>query len=159
LDGSGGERLADLCPGICSSSPQIPVMLGDHLLFAATDSSHGTELWTTDGTAAGTHLVRDICPGPCSGINVQSAAPLPSPPVRVGEQVFFAADDGRSGSELWKSDGTLAGTVQVADVRPGPNGSQPYYLVSFRDRIHFFAYAGAGVFAFWQSDGSAAGTA
>ncbi len=34
-----------------------------HLLFFATDSTHGRELWVTDGTAAGTTLVKDIQSG------------------------------------------------------------------------------------------------
>jgi ELWxxDGT repeat protein len=38
------------------------VRVGDTLYFAADDGSHGTELWRTDGTRAGTWLVKDINP-------------------------------------------------------------------------------------------------
>jgi ELWxxDGT repeat protein len=40
--------------------------------------------------------------------------------VAVGNQFFFVASDGSTGSELWKSDGTGSGTMRVADILPGP---------------------------------------
>ncbi|NJO05996.1 MAG: hypothetical protein HC876_11005, partial [Chloroflexaceae bacterium] len=99
--------------------------------FAADDGAHGLELWrsTTDtavltrtaaltdsvvltstttltSTAALTGtLVLDIHPGP-QGSNPQDF-------VLVGDVVYFTADDGSSGRELWRSDGTAAGTVLV----------------------------------------------
>ncbi|HMJ88552.1 MAG TPA: hypothetical protein VK530_01985, partial [Candidatus Acidoferrum sp.] len=43
-------------------------VIGTNLLFVGSDSSHGWELWRTDGTQAGTTLVKDICAGAgCSG--------------------------------------------------------------------------------------------
>src|SRR5688500_6183028 len=36
------------------------------LYFMSSDVIHGTELWRTDGTAAGTRIVKDICPGSCT---------------------------------------------------------------------------------------------
>jgi ELWxxDGT repeat protein len=38
------------------------------VVFSAFDFNHGTELWVTDGTAAGTYLLRDIYPGGASGL-------------------------------------------------------------------------------------------
>ena len=39
------------------------------------------------------------------------------------DTVLFAADDGVHGRELWRTDGTAAGTAMVADLAPGPTGS------------------------------------
>ena len=44
---------------------------------------------------------------------------LPQGYARAGGLAVFAADDGESGSELWRSDGTEAGTFQIADACPG----------------------------------------
>ncbi|MGH7201212.1 MAG: ELWxxDGT repeat protein, partial [Planctomycetaceae bacterium] len=56
-------------------------------------------------------LVADIRPG--------SNGSSPSEITNVNGTLFFRADDGTNGRELWKSDGTTAGTVLVADINPG----------------------------------------
>jgi ELWxxDGT repeat protein len=90
---------------------------GDRLLFTGQDEERGTELWTTDGTPAGTHLVRDLRPGPGSS--------RPEGLTSAGDRVFFSADDGTHGRELWESDGTPEGTRMVADLAPGGYSSIP----------------------------------
>src|SRR4029078_3756905 len=87
--------------------------VGRRLFFTAQDGTHGEELWTSDGTRAGTVLVKDINRDTAS--DDRSA---PSPLTGVGARFFFAADDGTHGRELWTSDGTRAGTVLVKDINP-----------------------------------------
>src|SRR5258707_14857355 len=74
------------------------------LFFDATDGTTGEALWKSDGTDAGTVLVKDIYPGGASGLKEF---------VNVNGTLFFQANDGTHGYELWKSDGTEAGTVMV----------------------------------------------
>jgi ELWxxDGT repeat protein len=62
--------------------------------FAADDGLAGTELWKSDGTAAGTVLVQDIQPG----IEPSNPAEL----MFVGKALFFSATDIRTGRELWR---------------------------------------------------------
>ena len=90
---------------------------GGTLFFVGFDPTHGTELWTSDGTAMGTELVKDIRPG--------TAWSSPTLPTDVGGTLYFVANDGTRGRELWRSDGTAAGTKLVRDIVPGPTGSSP----------------------------------
>ncbi len=66
---------------------------GNRVFFSARDGLHGWELWESDGTAAGTRLVRDLNPGPFSS--------SPQNFVVSGSNLFFAADDGVTGNEPW----------------------------------------------------------
>ncbi|HEV3143586.1 MAG TPA: ELWxxDGT repeat protein, partial [Gemmataceae bacterium] len=75
-----------------------PVELHGHLYFMADDGIHGRELWQTDGTAAGTSMVMDINAGPAP--SSYDSIGMPSI-VKAGNELFFAADDGVHGSELW----------------------------------------------------------
>ena len=49
----------------------------------------------------------------------------------VNGTLFFRADDGSSGLELWKSDGTEAGTVRVKDINVATAGSSPWAVAGF----------------------------
>ena len=63
-----------------------------------------------------------------------------------------------SGRELWKTDGTLAGTVLVADVAPGIGNASPTDLAPIGTELYFAAGHGAAGRELWKSDGTAAGT-
>src|SRR5512138_2890078 len=81
-----------------------PIVAGDTVFFAGNDGVVGKELWKSDGTPAGTVLVKDIWPGRAGGIGgpepfvgLEAAA--------AGGKLFLLAVDGQHGSELWVSDG------------------------------------------------------
>src|SRR5262245_1567194 len=143
-----------------SSSPSNLTAVGGQLFFSANDGTTGRELWKSDGTAAGTVLVKDIRPGSSYGSPASSS---PDELTVVGDQLFFSANDGTNGEELWKSDGTPAGTVLVKDIRPGssygsPASSNPARLAAAGARLCFAANDGANGQELWKSDGTAAGT-
>ena len=85
--------------------------------FTAEDPEHGRELWRTDGTAAGTVLLEDIWPGPDWGMQNNELRFT----AVMGDVLFFPATDGKSGQELWRSDGTAEGTYRVKDIWAGPD--------------------------------------
>jgi ELWxxDGT repeat protein len=120
----------------------------DRVLFRADDGAHGTELWTSDGTAAGTMMLLDIN---------QRGSSSPMPPTIAGHRVFFSADDGVRGAEPWLSDGTAAGTHFLFDINPtGP--SNPLNFTALGDRVVFAADDGQHGNELWVSDGTPAGT-
>jgi len=92
-------------PG-ASSDPGPFFDLGHTTVFFASDGIHGRELWRSDGTGAGTVLVKDVAPGPADGVATIGHA-------ADGVLYFPGAEGG-----LWRSDGTAAGTSRLADLTP-----------------------------------------
>lgn len=105
-------------------------------------------------------------PTPVSGesqlvmdINPHRASSNPTELTAVGDQVFFVADDAVHGAELWKTDGTAAGTVMVKDIRPGAQSSGPAWLTAVGNTLFFVANDGSkDKTQLWKSDGTVGGT-
>ena len=133
------------------SGPSDMVAVGSTSFYVANDGIHGTELWKSDGTAAGTVMVKDINPGSYNSSN-------PTGLVNVNGTLFFSASDGTHGQELWKSDGTTAGTVMVSDINAGSGSAYPTYLTNVNGTLFFKANDGTNGPQLWKSDGTAAGT-
>lgn len=135
--------------------------VGDLLYFRGDDGASGFELWRTDGTNAGTYRVKDIHPGPEGSPQVSLSTNSPPPAMTaVGDLLFFFADDGQSGLELWRSDGTEAGTYRIKDIMQGEEGSStsPPGGVAFDGKFYFSADDGINGRELWVSDGTEAGT-
>jgi ELWxxDGT repeat protein len=126
------------------------VAMGTAVFLGASDGIHGSELWRTDGTEAGTRLVTDICPGSC--------ASTPQSLTAVGGQIFFLADDGLHGQELWKSDGTAAGTALVKDLIPEGKFAFLTGLTELNGRLLFSYTDYRERHELWGTDGTEAGT-
>ena len=135
------------------SYPNILAVAGSTLYFQADDGSNGYELWKSDGTAAGTVMVKDIN---TSG----DTSSYPVDLTTIGSVFYFEAKNGDSvnGYELWKSDGTDAGTMMVKDIEVGSDGSSPDNLTRHGDLLYFFAYTAANGEELYLSDGTEVGT-
>jgi ELWxxDGT repeat protein len=138
------------CPVVQSFLQPVPG--GRRVVFAGwSRRSKGTELWTSDGTAAGTNLVSDLCAGHCSS--------NPSNFMVLGDAVYFTATD-EEGSALWRTDGTAAGTVFLgrASLPPFFPAPLPPGGAVLGDQVVLGVAAGSRGSDLWVTAGSAAST-
>ncbi|HYO08363.1 MAG TPA: ELWxxDGT repeat protein [Tepidisphaeraceae bacterium] len=141
----------DLAGGSAGSNPTNITPVGDLACFVATDAAHGTELWRSDGTAAGTSIVADIDPGAGSSMPAQLTA--------VGDALFFVATDAAGGREVWKVDPATGTASPLKDIVPGAAGSNPSNLLAADDdTLYFAADTADDGRCLFRSDGTAAGT-
>ena len=155
----GTSLILDIQPGVdttfgnpLAGFPQDFWHADGKILFSANDGVVGRELWTTDGTTAGTSLLIDLYPGAVG----QAFDDM----VRWKGEIWFEGENDTVGQELWKTDGTAAGTVMVADTRPGPDNGSPSYMMVSGGKLFFSAYdPSTNGRELWSSDGTAAGTA
>ncbi|MEQ1745708.1 MAG: ELWxxDGT repeat protein, partial [Saprospiraceae bacterium] len=132
------------------SSPSNMTKLGSIILFSANDGTNGSELWKSDGTAAGTSMVKDINP---------SGNSSPNNFVVMGGFVYFTANDGTIGGALWRSNGTLAGTTLVKDINPATSSSSFIsQLTAIGTKLYFRGDDGTNGEEPWISDGTTGGT-
>ena len=128
-------------------------VVGNVILFKANDGIHGNEIWRTDGTAAGTFMVKDI-----NG-NAGGSLDYNTPFVNFGNSMYFTADDDVNGSEVWKSDGTESGTVMLKDISINNNNPQPVKLYATSNYLYFLIHDELEDDTnIWVSDGTESGT-
>ncbi|WP_051878914.1 ELWxxDGT repeat protein [Chryseobacterium sp. FH1] len=153
----GTVMIGDLRTGEFGSNPSNFTVLNNKLYFSAMDGfdydngQTGLELWVSDGTAAGTHIVKDINPIESSG---------PSSLTTFGNKIYFSADDGTNGTEIWATDGTEAGTYMVKDISNAVStaSSLPAHFIAFNGKLIFSAYTPETGREMWTTDGTADGT-
>ena len=112
-------------------------LLKGQMFLSAGTAASGTELWKTDGTPAGTVMVKDINPGTGSGIDDFSTTHF-----YTADHLYFSANDGTSGIELWKTDGTSGNTSMVFNINPGANDADPQFIGSVNGVFYFTATDG-----------------
>ena len=136
-------------PTQIGSNPNRFTVLGSEIFFVADVPAHGREVWKTDGTEVGTVLVEDIN---TAGGNGQDSDP--NSLVAANGNLFFTANDGVNGRELWKTDGSNTSIVKVISddnfsfSELSTDGTNIYFSTSS---------SGNGVEP-WMSDGTELGT-
>jgi ELWxxDGT repeat protein len=116
--------------------------LGNRLVMGAE-----SELWRSNGTAQGTALVKAIG-------TIESFGGYPHGFVKVGSRLYFAANDqanpfNEGNEELWRTDGTTAGTKLVMDIDP-EGASRPQALTNVNGSLYFTANDGTHGRELWR---------
>jgi ELWxxDGT repeat protein len=134
--------IADVNDGHDSSTPMHLTAAGQMLFFSADDGVYGRELWVTNGDGIqsfdvsgghGTRLAHDISPGP-SGSTPESLTWD-----STSSTLFFTADNGISGRELWSAHAMGNGAELVSDICPGTRSSNPRHLTPWGGKLYFQA--------------------
>lgn len=139
---SGTRMVTDIYPGVDSNGfpesgdPEDMIALGNKVVFVGDDAEHGSELWVSDGTEAGTHLLLDFEPGVNSGINSLRDT-------TVMKNILYFKEDG----ELWRTDGTVEGTMKLTDLP----GDVERDLMNFNNEI---VLRGSTSLWFWNVENS-----
>jgi ELWxxDGT repeat protein len=150
-NGTSSSNIRNLNPSNIGDNANYLTAYKDKVYFSADDgNTSGVELFVTDGSYAGTKIVKDIRSG--------SADASPANLTVVDSMLFFSANNGSTGSELWWTDGTAANTVLVKDINSGSASSNISNMVSYKGKAFFAANDGASGYELWVSDGTSAGT-
>jgi ELWxxDGT repeat protein len=107
-------------------------MFNNKLYFQADDGIHGFELWQTDGTTAGTILLKDV--------NINSGDSWPAYFTLFASHLYFKADGGIDGEQLWMTDGTTPGTQSLAPVGANSDALNcAAQLFAYKNALYFNA--------------------
>jgi ELWxxDGT repeat protein len=152
---TGTYLLKDLAPGPMSVAEIHLAKLNDLIIVSCLNNVDGhLEIWKTDGTTTGTELVKSF-PEVLNVFSAWNDREL----VQAGNWVYFVADDGVHGPELWRTDGTPFNTVMVADTGTDnlPQHA-PQLLTAWNTGLLYIHYTPATGIEYWRSDGTASGT-
>jgi ELWxxDGT repeat protein len=142
----GTEVFFDLAPGPWNGLRHSTfAILDGKAYFVVVSQANGNELWRTDGTVEGTERFLDRVG---AGYDI----------VAAHGRLVFTGWDATHGDEPWVSDGTEGGTFLLADLEPGPDGSEPAGFTAAGPRVYFAATTTASGRELFATDGTSVGT-
>ena len=144
---SGTSLVKDIQIGSASSLPSGIFSTNTNLFFTANDGTNGIEVWMSDGTSGGTALLKDINPGSASGTATTTTFS------RSGNGIiYFTANDGTSGTELWRTLGSSVTTTLIADINIGAGSSLPAGMIIYNNLLYCSANDGTTGIEPWKFD-------
>lgn len=153
-DGTSGgtSMVTDLISGALSGvSGNVRLYNSKVFMYASNGTYSG--IYLSDGTGAGTTSLAasSIGIGLLGTVTNQNG-------VQFGNYYYFAANDGVNGNELWRTDGTTAGTSLFKDIESGSGSSSPSKFTVSGGKLYFVATTAASGQELWVSDGTSGGT-
>jgi ELWxxDGT repeat protein len=148
----GTQVVAGLGTGVLYIYGQLPVV-NNKLLLGIADDLAGPEPAVSDGTAAGTHLLKAITPESVPTLTMVFHT-------LTSELSLFLANDGEHGTEVWITDASTGGTRLLVDAAPGTQSATNIFnLELVNNNLLFLADSERqGPLNLWQSDGTESGT-
>jgi ELWxxDGT repeat protein len=156
-NGATNTQIADFSNGSDFVGAYAPIDVRGKAYFFVIDSTTGTgELWTSNGTSAGTLPIAAVNPD----IAFDSGSNAIADAVAVGGRLFFTATDPIKGEQLWVSNGASGGTHIVSSIVQGQQSGNalPFDLIPFDGRLFFVASDPAHGAELWSSNGTPDGT-
>jgi trimeric autotransporter adhesin len=158
---AGTRLVADVLAGQQSSSPRNLVVWNGALYFIASDGS-ANHLMRLPAPGTAPEVLAEVEPLPLYWWEYGAVASYCLGPTAaaLGNKLYWSVGKGNDGFELWATDGTAAGTAQVADIYPGFGSSRPCDLTAMGNRLYFRADGGPdnGGSELWSTDGTQSGT-
>lgn len=169
---AGTHMLSDIRPGYLSGGVHSFAVYNDKLYFTGYDSdsigSNDIEIWVSDGSEQGTHLLKNINTTPSNS----TVNGLPELFGEFNGKLYFTMDDGIHGMELWQTDGTDTGTVMLLDINIGSADASPILdihskatgnttpnsFVIYNGELYFLAVTATNGRELWVTDGTPQGT-
>lgn len=126
---AGTHQVADIYPGGIMLSPTLLGLVGTDLVFAESTSDDTMQLFRTDGTAAGTHAI--------SNFNLPTQYGAVTESVELNGKIYVALRSNQNccQPDLWTTDGTSGGTIQIDSNEGFPFHLQPSSLRAFGSSI------------------------
>ena len=156
-NGLVSELVKDLNPTNVSDRVQMSSVkkIDDTIYFSGFTIENGYEPFTTNGTTPGTNLLKDIFVSD-NYFDTSGATNF----YKAGNIIYFTAKDNTNGLELWKTNGTAAGTEMIKDITPGNNTNSwaPGSFIEFNNQLYFSKNDETNGTQIWKSDGTEDGT-
>ncbi len=144
------EMVLDINSGSASSRPRGFFKFNNAVYFKA-DGGTGVEVWKTTDSPPGAVRITNFNNGANALFGGSSSLLGPNRMVIYNNKLFFAADDGVTGSELWSIDTSDVVTLE-ANIGDNSTGSRPTWLTVYRNKLYFSASAVLGNREFWSFD-------
>tara|TARA_B100000809_G_scaffold147602_1_gene145116 strand:+ start:163 stop:1797 length:1635 start_codon:yes stop_codon:yes gene_type:complete len=135
--------------GLLYFSPFIA--FNNKLYFAADDGTNGRELWVHNPTANTTSLVANI--NPTGGSTIATTGYFKYATISYNNKLYFIANDGTNGNEMWVHDPIANTTNMLVDLNPSGDGISNQFHYNFKKEMAVFN----GKLYFGATDGTAGG--